>query len=164
MSRRTFQQYSNRLFHVDIPVKGGVYSIEKVYAFRGGKNIVKSVNAALEAFDKPVIYSVEYWHKLKPGEEAIIKLNASDASGTAKALIELNGKNVSMIKLPNGLYAYNVSMGEDPATLPIKVYVLDLYKQSASTTGEIHWLLQDAFTYYGVKHGFSKAVTQNFYK
>ncbi|RLE48918.1 MAG: hypothetical protein DRJ33_08635 [Candidatus Methanomethylicota archaeon] len=143
--------YSNGLFHVNLPVKEGIYKVEKVYAFRGDKSVVKDVNAVLRAFDRPVIYDVIYQHKLKPGEEAIVKVNASDTSGIAKALIEVSGGNVSMVKPANGLHAYNVSLGEDPATLPVKVYVLDPYKQASRASGEIHWLLQDAFGYWSTK-------------
>ncbi|OYT49889.1 MAG: hypothetical protein B6U73_04840 [Desulfurococcales archaeon ex4484_204] len=123
-------------FHVNLPVKEGIYKIEKVYAFRGDESVVKDVNAVLRAFDRPVIYDVIYQHKLKPGEEAIVKVNAFDTSGIAKALIEVSGGNVSMVKLANGLHAYNVSLGEDPATLPVKVYVLDPYKRASRASGE----------------------------
>ena len=245
----------NGLFRVRVPVKEGVYSIEKVYAFRNGRSLVKNVGVTLKAFDKPVIYAVKYYRRMKPGEEAVVKVragdtsgiskalmivntpggkqlrinavkqdglyvfsfplkkepsynfvivlsdpfnqsvsykgsitsldnpvihsftiqkfpakglaevkvNASDTSGIAKALIEINGKNASMVKLSNGLYAFNVSLGEDPLTLPVKVYVFDPYKQASFASGEIQWLLKDAFTYYGVEHGIPASKVLHFY-
>jgi len=134
-----------------------------LYNAGGGGHEATTTASSISSLDGPIIHSFEI-KKLPPKGVAEVIVNASDTSGIAKALIGLNGKNASMIRLANGLYAYNVSMGEDPATLPIKVYVLDPYRQSASAAGETHWLLLDAFTYYGVKHGFSEAVTQNFYK
>lgn len=244
----------NGVFVTEIPVKEGIYSVDKIYALKGDSWVVKEVDKVYEVFDKPIIEEVNFKKEFKPGEIAVISVratdtsgikaielllkvygelnkfyanyenglyvfriplkreskynfsinvydvfsqvakysgsfsafdkpsinsiniekdvesgivkvlvNASDFSGIEKALIEISGKNASMIKLPNGLYAYNVSMGEDPATLPIKVYVLDPYKQASSASGEINWLLKDAYTYWAVKQGVPSSKAKEFY-
>ena len=119
--------------------------------------------STISSLGNPMIQSFVI-KKLPAKGLAEVIVNASDISGIAKVLLELNGKNVSMIRFSNDLYTYNISMGEDPVILPIKIYVLDPYNQTASTASEIHWLLQDAFTYYSVDHDFGAFEVQNFYE
>ncbi|OYT53355.1 MAG: hypothetical protein B6U76_08645 [Desulfurococcales archaeon ex4484_217_2] len=111
---------------------------------------------------KPKIYSLKT-EKIPDKGIVEILVKASDFSGIEKALIEINGKNASMTKLSEGLYGFNVSMGEDPTTLPIRIYVVDKYNKSSSVSGEINWSLEDAYTYWATEQGIPPYKAKEFY-
>jgi hypothetical protein len=111
------------VFKLSIPVEEGVYVLRKVYAFKNGRAAVKDIGLTYRAFDSPVIHSFHVRKILEKGIAEVL-LNASDTSGVAEALLELNGRNVSM-REEDGLYSYTVNLGVYPMALTVKVYVKD---------------------------------------
>ncbi|PLJ77218.1 hypothetical protein [Infirmifilum sp. SLHALR2] len=116
----------------------------------------------LELSDRPAIHSVSVEERAELGL-ATVTVNASDSSGIAIALIEYKASNHSMVKIQNGLYAYNLSLGDSPETLQAKIYVTDPFGNTASASIAVNWSLEDAFTFYGLENGFSFSQTRQFF-
>jgi len=110
---------------------------------------------------KPNIHSFTV-KKIPEEGKAELLVNASSTLGIDKVIAEINGKSVEMIKLPNGLYAYNVTLDEIPVVLPVKVYV-SKFPLTSSASANINWTLQDAFVYYGIKNDLPASKVQKFF-
>ncbi|EDY36548.1 hypothetical protein ABOONEI_538 [Aciduliprofundum boonei T469] len=162
---------TGKKFHVSGKEEEGLYVFEfpltkePLYSFNISVsdpfNQTSYYNGSISSLDSP---SINYFEikKLPDKGLAEIELKAIDTSGIAKAVIQLNGENESMTKLPNGSYVYNVFMGENPENLTLKVYVSDPFNQTSNVSGEINWLLEDAYTYWVVKNKLNKTISLQF--
>lgn len=161
---------TGKKFHVSGKEEKGLYVFEfpltkePLYSFNISVsdpfNQTSYYNGSISSLDSP---SINYFEIKKVPDKGLaeIELNATDTSGIAKAIIQLNGENESMTKLPNGSYAYNVFMGENPENLTLKVYVSDPFNQTSNVSGEIKWMLEDAFTYFELKMDSTKVRWRN---
>jgi len=123
---------------------------------------VAVLTRVLELRDRPVIHSVRVEERAELGL-ATVTVNASDASGIAAALIEFHANNHSMIKLPSGLFAYNLSFGDSPETLQARIHVVDPFGNTASASIAVNWSLQDAFLHYASSVDLTPGTARSFY-
>jgi len=161
----------DKQFQIDASQENGVYVFmfplekEPSYSFKivliDPFNQSSEYEGSISSLDNPVIHSFLINKKVEEGIAQVL-VNASDTSGIAKAWIEINGNNYAMEKV-DGLYTYIISLGENPASFKIRVYVIDPFNQSSSVAGEIHWLLKEAFQYYSFKNGIRIFQSERFY-
>lgn len=140
ISNFTADLSTNNVFHASIPVKEGIYKINKIYAFKDNKSVSKDVNIALTAFDKPVINEVIYQNRTSPGEEAIVKVNASDTSGIERAIMKVkdpSGKVFDVLgNLELGLFVFRIPIEREPV-YNFELILSDPFNNTATYNGSI---------------------------
>ncbi len=159
---RRLENIENHLFSAQFnkTTEEGNYKIRAIVEDKAGNVAIK--HGSFDVGDNPAIHSFSL-EKIPSKGLAKILVNASDTSGVAKAEIEFNGNKEDMVRLPNGLFSYNITMPENPADMSVKVYVKDPFNQTSSTTAEIDWSSKDAFITFAFKKGYSTELAGKLY-
>ncbi len=128
------------IFRASIPVKEGIYKIDKIYAFKGNNSVVEEINKIFKAFDKPVINEVIYQNRTSPGKEVIVKVNASDTSGIDRAVMRVKDPSGKVFKLLGnlecGLYVFRIPIEKEPE-YNFKLILSDPFNNTATYSGSI---------------------------
>ncbi len=138
---KNYTAEKNNDFHLNVPVKEGIYKIDYVYAVKGNSSAKKYVNATLKAFDDPIIEKMIYDKKLKPGENETVKIYARDTSGIKEAYLLLyspDGK-IKRVKGMNGTvgeYLFKFAVKEEPE-YKFSAIFKDPFNNTASANGTV---------------------------
>jgi hypothetical protein len=110
----------------------------------------------------PAIYSVNY--KFIPPDKISIAVNATDSSGVAKVLAEVQGKNYSL-PLINGFYSANITDGliSEIENLPIKIYAFDKLNNCAKKELIAVPNLKEKFLSLALANQVPEQKAENFY-
>ncbi len=130
----------NGIFEIEIPVKEGIYIINKIHAIKDKVSISKDINTVLTAFDRPVINNVVYESRTKPGSEVVILVNASDTSGIDRAVMRVKDPSGKVFKLLGnlecGLYVFRIPIEKEPA-YNFKLILSDPFNNTVTYNGSI---------------------------
>lgn len=119
-------------------------------------------NGPAEDKTPPTINSVDY--KFLPPDGISLSVNATDDSGIAEILVQVQGNNYSL-PLANGLYARNITDGmiSEIESLPIKIYASDKFGNCAVESLAAVPNLKEKFLSLAIVNGILQPDAENFY-